>query len=88
MKLMPPPGLLHHSCRVLLNEVAHVHLAAELHRAKRHFAHDESRITNFLYFISFTPSSIRVIAISADILAPVRVDGVAAGASRLRVKSS
>src|SRR5271165_3373098 len=37
-------GQLHHSRGVLLTEVSHVHLAAELHRAKRHFAHDESCI--------------------------------------------
>jgi hypothetical protein len=37
-------GQLHHSRCLLLTEVAHVHFAAELHRAKRHFAHDEAGI--------------------------------------------
>ena len=40
----PVQGLSHQSRCVLLSEVAHIHLAAELHRAKRHFAHDEAGI--------------------------------------------
>jgi hypothetical protein len=47
MKLTPVEGLLHHSRRVLLAEVTHVHLATELHAAKGHFAHDESGISQF-----------------------------------------
>ncbi len=37
-------GDLHHTRCLLLAEVAHVHPASELHRAKRHSAHDESSI--------------------------------------------
>src|SRR6202034_3099470 len=43
----PVQSQLHHSRCVLLTEVAHVHLAAELHRAERHLAHDESGIAQF-----------------------------------------
>ena len=33
---------LHHPVRLILAQVAHVHLAAELHAAERHFAHDQA----------------------------------------------
>src|SRR5258707_1285556 len=40
----PVQGCLHHPRGVLLTEVAHVHFAAELHRAKRQLAHDQSGV--------------------------------------------
>ena len=43
----PVQGELHHSRCVLLAEVAHVHLAAELHGSQRHLAHDESCVPQF-----------------------------------------
>src|SRR5271155_4029269 len=40
-------GYLHHAGCVLLTKVAHVHPAAELHRAKTHLAHNEPSIPQF-----------------------------------------
>ena len=43
----PVQGDFHHPSRVLLTEVAHVHPAAKLHRAKGHLTHDEPGIAQF-----------------------------------------
>src|SRR6266852_6436893 len=53
----PIQARLHHPRCVFLTEVAHVHLAAELHRAKRQLTHDEYGIPQFP--IPHRPSSFR-----------------------------
>src|SRR5580704_15341503 len=54
----PIQRYLHHPRCVFLTKIAHVHLAAELHRAKRHLAHDESCVPQFpILHVSHTPSA-------------------------------
>ena len=48
-------GHLHHPRGVLLAQVAHVHLAAELHAAQRHLAHDESGMSKFSVLHPLSP---------------------------------
>ena len=46
---------LHHLGGGLLAEVAHVHLAAELHASQRHLAHDDACISEFPVFHACAP---------------------------------